>query len=77
MMVAGRVWGGEEAQGPGGKPAVGGASMQWGRGLEDDKGRGLSDEQQAPKACLPIRHGEDSSSVATAGGGARTRNTGN
>ena len=33
MMVAGRVWGGEEAQGPGGKPAVGGASMQWGEGL--------------------------------------------
>ena len=31
--MAGRVWGGEEAQGPGGKPAVGGASMQWGEGL--------------------------------------------
>ena len=60
-------------------------NLQWvghpcsgGRGLEDDKGRGLSDEQQAlQRHVCPIRHGEDSSSVATVRGGARTRNTGN
>ena len=48
-----------------------------GGGLEDDKGRGLSDEQQAlQRHVCPIRQGEDSSSVATARGGAHMRTQG-
>lgn len=65
MMVAGRVWGGEEGQGPGGKPAVREAAGAVGEGAwrvtkEEDC---QMSSKHSKAMSVPLDTGEGSSSV--------------